>query len=138
MLATTRSPQSTPFARLLAESDFLVLAAPATPETRGRFDAPAFRAMKPGAVLVNISRAALVDDGALLEALDSLRLAGAAVDVFSTEPPPADHPLLHHPRLLVSPHVAWGAEDAVRRLLDLSIENVEAFLAGRPINLVEG
>ena len=138
VLATTRSPLSTPFERLLAGSDFLVIAAPATPETRGRFDAEAFAAMKPGAVLVNISRAALVDEQALLAALDSGRLAGAALDVFAVEPPPPDHPLLHHPRLLVSPHVAWGAEDAVQRLLDLSIENVEAFLVGKPVNLVEG
>ncbi|HYM09075.1 MAG TPA: D-isomer specific 2-hydroxyacid dehydrogenase family protein [Bryobacterales bacterium] len=137
VLATTRSPRGTHFEQLLAESDFLVIAAPATPETRGRFNAAAFAAMKPGAVLVNISRAALVDDGALLAALDTGRLAGAAVDVFSHEPPPPDHPLLHHPRLLVSPHVAWGTADAVERLLDLSIENVEAFLSGRPIHLVE-
>jgi glycerate dehydrogenase len=94
--------------------------------------------MKSGAVLVNISRAALVDATALLAALNSGHLAGAAIDVFATEPPPPEHPLLHHPRLLVSPHVAWGAENAVERLLDLSIANVEAFLAGRPINLVAG
>ncbi len=138
VLATTRRPESTPFERLLAESDFLVIAAPATAETRGRFDAGALAALRPGAVLVNISRAALVDETALLAALDSGRLAGAAVDVFSPEPPPPDHPLLRHPRLLVSPHVAWGTEDAVQRLLGLSIENVEAFLAGRPIHLVDG
>jgi phosphoglycerate dehydrogenase-like enzyme len=138
VLATTRSPQSTPFDQLLSESDFLVIAAPATAETRGRFDAAALAQMKSGAVLVNISRAALVDATALLAALNSGHLAGAAIDVFATEPPPPEHPLLHHPRLLVSPHVAWGAENAVERLLDLSIANVEAFLAGRPINLVAG
>jgi len=137
VLATTRSPQSTPFETLLAESDFVVIAAPATAQTRGRFDARAFAAMKPGAVLVNISRASLVDDRALIAALDSGRLAGAGVDVFAPEPPPADHPLVRHTRVVVSPHVAWGAEDAVRRLLDLSIDNVEAFLTGRPMNLVE-
>ena len=137
VLASTRSPESAPFEQLLAESDFLVIAAPATPETRGRFDARAFDALKPGAVLVNISRASLVEEAALLDALDSGRLTGAAIDVFSFEPPAPEHPLLHHPKLLVSPHVAWGTEDAVKRLLDLSIENVEAFLAGRPIHLVE-
>lgn len=137
VLATTRSPDSTPLEQLLAESDFLVIAAPATPETRGCFGAHTLWKMKPGAVLVNISRASLVDEAALLDALDAGRLAGAALDVFSVEPPPPDHPLLHHPRLLVSPHVAWGTEDAVRRLVDLSIENVEAFLAGKPINLVQ-
>ena len=135
-LTTTRSPHSIPFDQLLAESDFLVIAAPATPETRGRFDRRAFAAMKPGSVLVNISRASIVDDDAFLEALDSGRLAGAAVDVFATEPPPADHRLLHHPKVLMSPHVAWGTEDAVQRLVDLSIDNVEAFLSGRPIHVV--
>jgi len=137
VLATTRSLGSIPFRQLLAESDFIVIAAPATTETRGRFDAPALAAMKPGAVLINISRASIVDEAALLESLDAGRLAGAALDVFSQEPPPPDHPLLHHPRVLVSPHVAWGAGDAVQRLLEQSIENVEAFLAGSPKNLVE-
>lgn len=138
VLATTRNPQSAPFAQLLEESDFLVIAAPATAETRGRFDRQALSSMKPGAVLVNISRAALVDTDALIEVLDSGRLAGAAVDVFAPEPPPPDHPLLHHPRVLVSPHVAWGTADAVERLLDLSIANVEGYLEGRPVRLIEG
>ena len=137
VLATTRNPQSTPFDQLLRESDFLVLAAPATLETRGRFTTAVFAAMKPGAVLVNISRAALVDEPALLAALDTGPLAAYATDVFAPEPPPPDSPLLHHPRVFVSPHVAWGTEDAIQRLLDLSIENVEAFLAGRPVNLVD-
>jgi glycerate dehydrogenase len=137
VLYTTRDPASTPFERLLAESDFVVLAAPATSETRGRFGARAFAAMKPGAVLVNVSRAALVDDVALRTALEAGGLAGYATDVFAPEPPPPDSWLLHHPRILVSPHVAWGSEEAVQRLLDLSIANVEAFLGGRPVNLVE-
>ena len=122
--------------RLLSDSHFLVIAAPATPETLGIFDRAAFARLKPGAVLVNVSRAALVDDGALFEALDEDRLAGAALDVFQREPPASDDPLLDHPKVLVTPHVAWGAEDAVERLLDLSITNVEAFLAGKPINVV--
>ena len=122
--------------RLLTESDFLVIAAPATPETRGIFNRETFARMKPGAVLVNVSRAALVDEAALLAALDDGRLAGAAVDVFQREPPSPDDPILHHAKVLVTPHVAWGTEDAVERLLDLSIANVEAFLAGNPINVV--
>jgi glycerate dehydrogenase len=92
--------------------------------------------MKPGSMLVNISRAALVEEAALLEALRSDRLAAAGIDVFHREPPAPGNPLLHHPRVVVSPHVAWGTEDAVQRLVDLSIANVEAFAAGSPVNVV--
>jgi glycerate dehydrogenase len=142
VVATVRDPgkphpvPTVAFEALLAESDFVVLAAPATAETTGVFDARAFAQMKPGAVLVNISRAALVEEAALLEALRGDRLAAAAIDVFHREPPDPGDPLLHHPRVLVSPHVAWGTEDAVQRLLDLSIANVEAFAAGSPVNVV--
>lgn len=142
VLATVRDPskphavETVPFETLLAESDFLVLAAPATAETTGVFDRTAFARLKPGAVLVNISRAALVKDSALLAALNDGRLAAAGLDVFLSEPPLPDDPLLHHPRVVVSPHVAWGTEDAVQRLLDLSIANVEAFVAGSPLNVV--
>ena len=73
---------------------------------------------------------------AMIDALDEGRLAGAGFDVFAPEPPPPDDPLLHHAKVLVSPHVAWGAEDAVQRLLDLSIANVEAFVRGEPVNVV--
>jgi glycerate dehydrogenase len=120
----------------LAESDFLVLAAPATAETTGVFDNGAFGRVRKGAALINISRAALVEKEALLEALDCGKLAGAGVDVFHSEPPDPTDALLHHPRVIVSPHVAWGTEDAVRRLVDLSIANVEAFAAGSPVNVV--
>ena len=124
------------FERLLQESDFVVVAAPATADTKGVFNARAFAQMKPGAVLVNISRAAVIEQAALMEALHGERLAAAGIDVFHREPPAPDDPLLHHPRVVVSPHVAWGSGDAVQRLLDLSIANVEAFAAGSPINVV--
>ena len=131
-----REFETVPWNRLLAESDFLVIAAPATEKTRGIFNREAFARLKPGAVLVNVSRAALVVDEALLAALDEDRLAGAALDVFRREPPDPADPLLNHPKVLVSPHVAWGTVDAVERLLDLSIANVEAYLEGSPINVV--
>ncbi len=125
-----------PFETLLAESDFVVVAAPANADTQGAFNAQAFARMKPGAVLVNISRAAVVEQTALLEALESGRLAAAGTDVFHREPPDPGDALLHHPRVVVTPHVAWGTADAVERLLDLSIANVEAFAAGAPVNVV--
>ena len=124
------------FETLLAESDFIVLAAPANRATRGIFGRAAFARMRPGAILINISRASLVDQKALLDALDEGRIAGAGIDVFAPEPPPPDDPLLHHPKVLVSPHVAWGTVDALERLLDLSIANAEAFIAGAPVNVV--
>jgi phosphoglycerate dehydrogenase-like enzyme len=141
VIATVRDPgkphavPAVPFETLLAESEFLVLAAPATRETTGAFDAGAFAQMKPGAVVVNVSRAALVEEAALLGALESGRIT-AGMDVFHREPPSPDDPLLRHPGVVVSPHVAWGSEDALQRLLDLSIANMEAFAAGKPINVV--
>jgi glycerate dehydrogenase len=140
--ATVRDPSKSrgvdtvPVEKLLADSDVIVLAAPASTETTGIFDAGAFARMKPGSILVNVSRAALVNDAAFLEALDKGPLAAAGIDVFQPEPPAPDNPLLHHPKLVVSPHVAWGTSDALQRLLDLSIQNVEDFLAGKPKNVV--
>lgn len=142
VVATVRDPSKTraapavPFHALLEQSDFIVLAAPATERTTGMFNAAAFARMKPQAALINVSRAALVNTADLLAALDQGRLAAAATDVFAPEPPAPGNPLLHHPKVLVSPHVAWGTEDALQRLLDLSIANVEAFAGGKPINVV--
>ena len=142
VVATVRDPSKTRavpvvrFHALLEQSDFIVLAAPVTEQTTGMFNAAAFAQMKPQAVLINVSRAALVNTADLLAALDQGRLAAAATDVFAPEPPAPGDPLLHHPKVLVSPHVAWGTEDALQRLLDLSIANVEAFAGGKPINVV--
>lgn len=143
VLATVRDPskkrrgiETVGFERLLGDSDILVLAAPATPETTGLFDAEAFTRMKSSAVLVNISRGALVDDEALLAALDAGEIAAAATDVYRQEPPSPRDRLLAHPRVIVSPHVAWGTNEAVERLLDISIDNVEAYLRGEPQNVV--
>ncbi len=142
VVATVRDPSKTRavpavrFHALLEQSDFIVLAAPATERTTGMFNTAAFARMKPQAALINVSRAALVNTSDLLAALDRGRLAAAATDVFAPEPPVPGDPLLHHPKVLVSPHVAWGTEDALQRLLDLSIANVEAFARGKPINVV--
>ncbi len=134
--AKPRNVAVVPFKELLTGSDFIVLAAPVTAQTMGIFNADAFSRMKTHAVLINVSRAALVNGPDLISALDSGHLAAYATDVFAPEPPLPDEPLLSHPKVLVSPHVAWGTDDAIQRLLDLSIGNVEAFVAGKPINLV--
>ena len=142
VIATVRDPskprpvETVTLDELLQRSDFLVLAAPPTAETIGLFDRRAFQKMRPSAFFVNISRGALMNESDLLAALDSGLIAGAATDVFEQEPPDPANPLLSHPRVVVSPHVAWGTDSAVEALLDQSIANVEAFLRGSPTNVV--
>ncbi len=141
-VATVRDPQKKRpvdvvlFDTLLEVSDFLVIAAPATAATAGIFNRDAFQRMKPSALLVNVSRGALVNEKDLLDALEAGEIAGAGLDVFQHEPPDPADPLVSHPKIVVSPHVAWGAEAAVQRLLDASIDNVEAYLRGTPTNVV--
>jgi glycerate dehydrogenase len=92
--------------------------------------------MKPSAFLLNTSRGPLVDEVALADALNSGRIAGAAVDVLSVEPPPANNPLLNAKNCLITPHNAWGTRAARLRLMRVAVENVRAFLAGKPQNVV--
>lgn len=126
------------FLRLLSESDFLVLCAPQTPRTEGLFDAEALARLKPGAVLVNLSRGALVDEEALVQALREGRLRGAALDVFSTEPLPHGHPLWSLPNVLLTPHVSAVSRRFWRRQTDLIVENLRRYLAGEPLlNVVD-
>lgn len=134
--AKARSVETVPLDELLERSDFLVLAAPVTPETAGLFNRQAFQKMRPTAFLVNISRGALANETDLVRALDEGLIAGVGTDVFDKEPPNPAHPLLSHPKAIVSPHVAWGTDSTVRALLDQSIANVEAFLRGNPTNVV--
>ncbi len=122
--------------RVLRAADAVTLHCPLTPETHQLIDAAALRWMKPGAFLVNTSRGALVDERALADALNEGRLAGAAVDVLTQEPPPADHPLLRARNCLVTPHLAWATGAARRRLLRTTVDNVRAFLAGAPRHVV--
>lgn len=121
-----------PLDDLLAIADVVTLHAPATPDTRHLMTTATFAAMKPGAYLVNCARGALVDQHALLAALDTGRLAGAALDVTEPEPLPVGHPLLTHPRVIVTPHVASGTTAGRHRLYEHAIDNALACLAGRP------
>ncbi|MCX7672031.1 MAG: D-2-hydroxyacid dehydrogenase [Thiobacillaceae bacterium] len=132
-------PGYTPFDQVLARADHLSLHCPLTDETRGLIGAREFDLMQPHAVLINCARGGLVDEAALLDALTRGRIAGAAVDVLSTEPPAQGNPLLEQdlPNLLITPHVAWASREAMQTLGEQLIRVLEAFVAGRPINLVE-
>jgi len=118
---------------LLARSDAVVVAAPETPETRHLIDAAAFAAMRPGAVLVNVARGALVDEAALAEALASGRLGAAALDVFEREPLPPESPLWELPNLYVSAHSSVSVDRYLDDVFDLFVDNVARFVAGEPL-----
>ena len=118
------------------ECDVLSLHCPLTPQTRQLVNAERLRLMKPTAFLLNTSRGPLVDETALAEALNTGRIAGAGLDVLSTEPPPATNPLLQAKNCLITPHYAWATKAARARLLRIAVENICAFLAGQPINVV--
>ena len=121
---------------LYARADVLSLHVRLSPETRGMVGEAAFARMKPGAILVNTARGPVVDEGALLEALASGRLGGAGLDVFEAEPLPAGHPLTKLPQVVLSPHNAGITPEVTEAGLLLAAENVAAFLAGKPRNVV--
>jgi phosphoglycerate dehydrogenase-like enzyme len=124
------------FEDMLERSDVLSLHAPATVDTEQIMGRSAFERMKRGAFLVNCARGSLVDQSALLACLDSGALAGAALDVTVPEPLPAGHPLLEHPQVIVTPHVASATVAGRHRLYDQAIENAIAVLQGRPASVV--
>ncbi|MEV0692464.1 D-2-hydroxyacid dehydrogenase family protein [Streptomyces sp. NPDC050388] len=118
---------------LLATSDFVSLHLVLSDRTRGLLGAPELALLKPTAYLVNTSRAALVDQDALLAVLREGRIAGAGVDVFDVEPLPADHPLRTAPRLLATPHLGYVSQNNYRTYYGQAVEDIEAFLAGEPV-----
>jgi glycerate dehydrogenase len=131
-----------PFVRLVEleplfrESDVVSLHCPLTPQTANLVNARHLALMKPTAFLLNTSRGPLVDQAALADALNSGCLAGAALDVLSTEPPPADNPLLTARNCIITPHLAWATRAARSRLMKIAVENVRAFLQGKAQNVV--
>jgi phosphoglycerate dehydrogenase-like enzyme len=118
---------------LLAEADHLVLCAPATAETRHIMNDAAFAAIKPGCHLINVARGALVDQDALVRALDAGRLRKATLDVTEPEPLPADHPLRGRKDVVVTPHAAWFSEDHFHRVTSKLLENLERYAKGEPV-----
>lgn len=124
------------FGEVLKCSDVLSLHCPLDANTRGMIDRAALQAMKSSAFLINTARGALVDEAALADALRQGLIAGAAIDVLSTEPPPSDHPLLAPdiPNLIVTPHVAWASGEAMAAMAAQVVQNIDAFLCGAPRN----
>ncbi len=123
---------------LLGEADFVVIAAPHTPETAGLFDAPTIARMKPSAYLINIGRGAIVRLDDLVDALARGVIAGVALDVFEVEPLPADHPLWGFPNVILTPHTAGYSPVIARRHLETLVENVGRFARGEPLlNVVD-
>ena len=129
-----------PVEQLLREADIVSLHCPLTAQTRSLINEHSLALMKPTAFLINTARGALVDEPALVEALRAKRIAGAALDVITKEPPPGDHPIIRAAteldNLIVTPHTAWSAREARERLLREVEENIAAFLQGRDRNRV--
>ena len=121
---------------LIAQSDYVVLSAPLTPETRGIVGEAELRAMKPQAVLINVGRGPLVDEAALIAALREKRIGGAALDVFNQEPLPAGHPYFALDNLLLSPHAADHTPDWQPRAMRLFLDNFERYRKGEPLRNV--
>ena len=122
--------------QLLNESDVVSLHCTLTPETELLMNSERLAMMKASAYLINTSRGLLIDEAALAEALNIGKIAGAGLDVLSQEPPPADNPLLKAPNCYVTPHLAWATLAARQRLITVVVDNVRAFLDGRPQNQV--
>lgn len=126
--------------QMLAQADFVSLHCPLTPETRNLINRESLALMKPSAFLINTARGALIDEAALIDALSKNRIAGAALDVITQEPPRAAHPVIVAAKeldsLIVTPHTAWSAREARERLLREVAENIAGFLRGHDRNLV--
>ncbi len=128
----------TPHETVLAESDVISLHCPLIPATRNLIDLAAFRTMKRNALLINTARGGLVDEAALIQALDQGLIAGAGFDVLTVEPPRDGHPLLdvRRPNFILTPHVAWASDGAMQFLADQLIDNIDRWSAGNPQHLV--
>jgi len=121
---------------LLAASDVVSIHCPLFPETRGLINKENLALMKQTAFLLNTSRGPIVVDEDLADALDRDLIAGAGIDVLSTEPPPAGNPLFKAKNCIITPHISWATKEARARLMDIAVTNLEAFLADKPVNIV--
>ena len=122
---------------LMAAADVVSLHSPLVPETHGIINAASLSKMKPSAFLINTSRGPLIVEKDLADALNEGRLAGAALDVLSNEPPAFDNPLLRARNCVVTPHIAWATREARTRLVEIAVANLKAFIEGHPVNVVD-
>lgn len=121
---------------LLAESDFISINCPLTEENAGFINKAAIEKMKTSAILINTGRGPLINENDLAGALNNGRIAGAGLDVLSTEPPSPDNPLLSAKNCFITPHIAWATTEARKRLMEIATENLKAFIDGKPKNKV--
>ena len=124
--------------RLLAQSDVISLHTPLLPSTEHLINRETIAKMKDGVILLNTSRGQLIHEQALADALNQGKVAAAGLDVVSSEPIHGDNPLLQAKNCIITPHMAWGARESRQRIMDCTAENIRAFLAGKPQNVVNG
>lgn len=143
VIASTRTPRDetegvdiVPLEDLLCRADVVTLHCPLSEETMGLINSARLGLMKPTAFLINTGRGPLVVEADLAAALDAGRIAGAGLDVLSSEPPPANNPLVSAKNCLITPHIAWATREARERLLGIAVANIHAFLAGHPRHVV--
>lgn len=144
VLAYSRTKKDVPgvewvsFQEMLEKSDVVTTCCPLTDDTRGIMNGAAFARMKETAFYINTARGGVVVDADLRAALDAGEIAGAAVDVMTTEPPAEENPLLGAKNIIITPHIAWATKEARTRLLDIVRGNLASWQAGRPVNVVGG
>lgn len=132
-------PLYTPWDEMLATSDIVTIHSPLTPQTRGMLATPEFRAMKRKPLIINTARGGLVDEEALVRALDEGLISGIGFDVLSGEPPAYNNPLMQiagRPNVIVTPHVAWASDEAQQSLADQLMDNIHRFVCAEPVNVV--
>ena len=121
---------------LLTQSDVVSIHCPLTPETKGLINSESLRSMKRTAFLLNTSRGPIIVDEDLSDALDNDVIAGAGIDVLSVEPPHKDNPMFKAKNCIITPHIAWATREARSRLMNMAVQNVQAFTRGTPVNTV--
>lgn len=124
--------------QVMKEADVISLHCPLTEDTRHLINERTLRLMKPSTMLINTARGPLIDEPALAVALNEGQIAGAALDVLSTEPPPPDNPLVAAKNCVITPHLAWASRESRARLIEAAAANLRAFIAGKPVNVVGG